>query len=178
MYPSKKELGVKEMLEKLLEEKEFGEKKEDTKKDTSFFKWPGKWKSAARKSNQKDQVLVFYLNIKGELEAPRMVPIYSGNMVIIKNKVHEIDPRSLWTTKVGFKTHKLVIIREIDRRPVSNLDWDEIRKRGDATDSDEFLIKAALKAQIGQASKPLNKTVMIVLGVAVVALLIFLFSRG
>ncbi len=45
------------------------------------------------------------------------------------------------------------IIKGIDRRPVSNLDYAEIQKRGDSTDSDEFLIKAALQAVAGDFGK-------------------------
>lgn len=170
--------STRELLKQVIENQKFGEQKQQTRDDSKKFKWPPKWNSAAKKSHLRNHILVFYLNIKGELEPPRMVPIYGGHMVIIRDKVHEIDPRSLWTTKIGAKTHKLVIIREIDRRPVSNLDWDEIRKRGDATDSDEFLIKAALKAQVGAAKKPLSKGAMILIGLAVAAMLIFFFTSG
>ena len=174
--PKRGDASTRDMLRKIIEHQEHGEQVDETRKTQKGFKWPPKWKAAAKKSHLRNHILVFYLNIKGELEPPRMVPLYAGHMVVIKDKVHEIDPRSLWTTKIGTKVHKLVIIREIDRRPVSNLDWDEIRKRGDATDSDEFLIKAALKAQVGAAKKPLNKGVMIIIGVVVVALLIFFFT--
>lgn len=170
--------STREMLKKIIATQEHGEQIKETRNTPKGFKWPAKWKAAAKKSALRNHILVFYLNIKGELEPPRMVPLYAGHMVVIKDKVHEIDPRSLWTTKIGTKMHKLVIIREIDRRPVSNLDWDEIRKRGDATDSDEFLIKAALKAQVGAAKKPLSKGAMIAIGIAAIAMLIFFFTTG
>ena len=177
--PKKKgDASTREMLKKIIDTQEHGEQIKNTKKTQKGFKWPPKWKAAAKKSALRNHILVFYLNIKGELEPPRMVPLYAGHMVVIQDKVHEIDPRSLWTTKIGTKTHKLVIIREIDRRPVSNLDWDEIRKRGDATDSDEFLIKAALKAQVGAAKKPLSKGVIVFLAIAAIAMLIFFFTTG
>ena len=153
-----------------------GEQRKETKKTKKFFKWPMAWKSKANKSSKKpDTVLIFYLNIKGEIQTPMIVPIYSGNMVIIKNKIHEVDPRAMWSLKLGMKTHKVLIIKEIDRRPVSNLDLDEIRKRGDATDSDEFLIKAALRAQTAVARKPVSIWVWIIVGVIVVGLLVFFF---
>lgn len=122
--------------------------------------------------------MIWYLNIKGEVEQPLVVPIYSGNMVIIRNKIHEVDPRAMWNWKVGMKNHKVLIIKEIDRRPVSNLDLDEVRKRGDATDSDEFLIKAAIRAQTAATAKPISKWVWIIIGIAVVAVLIFFFMQG
>ena len=71
------------------------------------------------------------------------------------------------------------IIKGIDRRPVSNLDYDEIRKRGDSTDSDEFLIKAAMQAIVGGIKKkPLDKKVIIIIGLIAAAALIFFMTRG
>jgi len=167
---------VRDLLKQLMEDKQMGEQRKETKKTKKFFKWPMAWKSKANKSSKKpDTVLIFYLNIKGEIQTPMIVPIYSGNMVIIKNKIHEVDPRAMWSLKLGMKTHKVLIIKEIDRRPVSNLDLDEIRKRGDATDSDEFLIKAALRAQTAVARKPVSIWVWIIVGVIVVGLLVFFF---
>jgi len=167
---------VRDLLKQLVEEKQIGAQKKETKKTKKFFKWPMAWKSKANKSSKKpNTVLIFYLNIKGEIQTPMIVPIYSGNMVIIKNKIHEVDPRAMWSLRLGMKTHKVLIIKEIDRRPVSNLDLDEIRKRGDATDSDEFLIKAALRAQTAVARKPVSIWVWIIAGIIVVGLLIFFF---
>ena len=163
------------MLLQIRQEQQIGEKRKETKKTKKGFKYPMAWKSKAGKSSKKpDTVLVFYLNIKGEIQTPMVVPIYSGNMVIIRNKIHEVDPRAMWSLKLGMKTHKVLIIKEIDRRPVSNLDLDEIRRRGDATDSDEFLIKAALRAQTAVAKKPIPIWVWILLGVIVIGVIAFL----
>ncbi|KKK70466.1 hypothetical protein LCGC14_1614670, partial [marine sediment metagenome] len=50
------------------------------------WKFPTKWKMQAKKaSKHRDAVLIFYLNLKGELEQPLVVPIYSGNMVVIRD---------------------------------------------------------------------------------------------
>jgi len=158
-----------------VEEKQIGDQRKETKKTKKKFKYPIAWKSKASKSSKKpDTVLVFYLNIKGEIQTPMIVPIYSGNMVIIRNKIHEVDPRAMWSLKLGMKTHKVLIIKEIDRRPVSNLDLDEIRRRGDATDSDEFLIKAALRAQTAVAKKPIPIWVWLILGVIIIGVIAFL----
>jgi hypothetical protein len=165
---------VRDLLNQLVEEKKIGAERKETKNTKKIFKYPMAWKSKAQKSSKKpDTVLVFYLNIKGEIQTPMIVPIYSGNMVIIRNKIHEVDPRAMWSLKLGMKTHKVLIIKEIDRRPVSNLDLDEIRRRGDATDSDEFLIKAALRAQTAVAKKPIPFWVWIVLGVIIIGLIAF-----
>jgi len=174
---SLKDAGVRELLQRLVHEKETNEKRTESKFGSKPWRWPWSIRmKAGQAAKKKESILVFYLNIKGEIE-PMIVPIYGGNMVIIRNKIYEVDPRAIWTFKAGFKTYKVKIIKEIDRRPVSNLDLDEIRKRGDATDSDEFLIKAALKAQTIQIAKPMNKAVLIAIGIAAVALVIFLLVR-
>lgn len=176
-----KNLSVRELLAKLVDEKENKEKRTITKRKKKKWKFPAKWKMLAKKSSKRrDAVLIFYLNVKGELEQPLVVPIYSGNMIIIRNKVYEVDPRSFWTIKIGFKTYKLLIIKEIDRRPVSNLDWDDIRRRGDATDSDEFLIKAALKAQVTTTAKQVSKGIIFFILAAVVigGIVLFITSSG
>lgn len=174
-----KEQSISELLKKIADEKEHGEQKKETNDKKKLWKIPGKWKSKAKQSEKKrDTVLVFFLNIKGEFEPPIVLPIYGGNMIIFRNKIYEVDPRAMWTMRVGMKMYKVLIIKEIDRRPVSNLDLDEIRKRGDATDSDEFLIKAALRAQTAQTAKPFNKTLLIIIGLVIVGLVIFFFWKG
>jgi hypothetical protein len=170
--------SVSAMLSELLDEKRTGEMKKDTAKKQRVWKWPYTWKSKIKKaSKNRDAVLVMYFTIKGELET-FIVPIYGGNMVIIRNKVYEFDPRAIWTTKIGFKFYKILAIKEIDRRPISNLDLDEVRKRGDSTDSDEFLIKAALKAQVQTAAKAVGRGLIILIAVIVIGgLLVFFFTR-
>lgn len=170
---------VRDLLEKLVEEKKEKERKVETKNVKKDWKIPFGWKGRMNKGNkERDKVVVFYLNIKGELEQPIIVPLYGGNMVIIRNKVYEVDPRAFWIARIGFKTFKFLLIKEIDRRPVSNLDYSEIRKRGDATDSDEILIKAALRAQVQQTGKPMNKTIIIIVVLILVGILGFLFFKG
>lgn len=171
--------SVRDLLSKLVEEKDSGEKKKETSIQKKPWKFPRKWVSKAKKTQKRrDAVLIFYLNIKGELEPPMIVPIYGGNMVIIRNKVYEVDPRAFWNVKIGLnRTYKLLILKEIDRRPVSNLDWDDIRTRGDATDSDEFLIKAALRAQMTTAAKQVGKGAIILIILAIAGGLIFFFMQ-
>ena len=72
------------------------------------------------------------------------------------------------------------IIKGIDRRPVSNLDYAEIKARGDSTESDEFLIKAALSAVAGdyKKKKPIDKKVIIIIGIIAAAALVYFMSQG
>ena len=176
-----KELSVKEMLVKLLEKKEAAQAAAvPEKKKKSVFQWPNLWKKTIEKNSaSRELAVVLYLNQKGYIEEPRTVPIEAGNMVIIKGSPYEVDPRAFWLLKIGKNVHKLLLIKEIDRRPVSNLDIDEIRQRGDSTDSDSFLIKAALKEQATtKEKKPLPKWILWIIGIIVVGALIFFFTQG
>jgi hypothetical protein len=129
------------------------------------------------------------------------MPIFDGNMVIWRNKPYEFDPRAIWRIK-GVRGQPMVYcIREIDRRPIknpdgsykadrygrkiyssdaalSNLDIDEVRRRGDSTESDEFLIKAALKAQTSQAKKQFSVIALVIIFLVVAGGLIWFFTSG
>jgi hypothetical protein len=174
--------NITERLAQVEEDLKFGRLKIDTDENEKPFKFPRKWKGPMNKSTKEkpseDKVLMLYLNIKGEIEPPKLVPLYSGNIIIWKHKAYEFDPRASWTTRLGRKIIKCVIIREIDRRPVSNLDWDEVKARGDSTDSDEILVKMVTKAVMEKAKTQINKGVIIVIGILIVAAIgFFLFFK-
>jgi hypothetical protein len=170
--------GLKSVVKQAIQEEVDIEKiKRDTATAKRPWKVPFKWKSAANKAGkQRDMVAVLFLNIKGEIEPPMLLPIY-GNMVLIRNKIYEVDPRAFWILRQGPRMFKFLIVKEIDRRPVSNLDLDEIRRRGDATDSDEFLIKMALRAQQTQTVKKMSKGLAILIGIIILGIAIFFFTR-
>lgn len=174
-----KEMTPQQLLTRILYKQKFGKYIEDTKnflkKKKSKFKWSYKFKSIFKKSRKKkNQILVWVLNVKGEIEHPQLYPIYSSDMIMIKSRPYQVDPRSFW--RMGKYTCQ--IIKSIDRRPVSNLDYNEIKKRGDSTESDEFLIKAALSAVAGdyKKKKPIDKKVIIIIGIIAVAALVYFMS--
>jgi hypothetical protein len=165
-------------LNRILFEKKYGSKISHTNefmKKHKKFRWPFKWKSKMNKSLKKGrQVLVIYLNAKGVIEQPMLHPIYSSDMIIIRNKPHQVDPRAFW--RLG--KYQCLLIKEIDRRPVSNLDYDEIKARGDSTDSDEFIIKAAMQAIMGAPKKKVgSKAIIIVIAVLVILGIIFFLTK-
>ena len=172
-------LSLDQILSRVLYQIKFGKYLKDTqnflKQKKKRFKWPMKWKQVFKSSRKKKNlILVWFLNIKGEIEPPKLYPIYSSNMVIIQNRPYEVDPRSFW--RLGKYTCQ--IIRGIDRRPVSNLDYTEVRQRGDSTSSDEFLIKAAMQAVVGGAKKkPVDKKVIIIIAIVAIAALVFFMSK-
>ena len=155
--------------------------KKDTAEKQKDWKIPFKWKRQMNASTGKlaeDKILVEYYNIKGEIEPPTLVPLYSGNIIIHKNKAYEFDQRATWTRKVGKKMYKQVSIKEIDRRPISNLDWDEIKARGDATDSDEILVKMVTKAVIEKQKTKVNTGMIVVVVICIlIAIGFFMFMK-
>lgn len=171
-------MDMTKKLNRILFEQKYGEKIRHTQKflkGKRKFKFPTKWKRIMKQGRKKGrQILVWYLSAKGVIEPPKLHPIYSSDMIIIRNKPHQVDPRSFWDMgKV-----KCLLIKEIDRRPVSNLDYDEIKRRGDSTDSDEFIIKAAMQAVIGgPKKKPVNKNVIVVVGILALIAMIYFMTK-
>jgi hypothetical protein len=171
---------LREDISRMNQEIEFLKQQRDTKNKGQEFKYPWKWKWKMNQSVGKqgqDKILVFYLNIKGEIEPPKILPLYSGNIIIYKNKAYEFDPRATWLVKGLKKQVKAVIIREIDRRPVSNLDWDEIKARGDATDSDEILVKMVTKAVIEKQKVAVGKGAIVLVVLAIIGLVVFFLLK-
>ncbi len=171
-------LSTMRRLDRILFEQQFGEKIKHTEaflKKSKKFKFPFKWRRIIKKANKKSNlILVWYLNAKGIIEPPKLYPIYSSDMIIIRNKPHQVDPRAFWR----IWKYQCLLIKEIDRRPVSNLDYDEIKRRGDSTDSDEFIIKAAMKAFLGGKKKqPMNKAVIIVIGLIVLGGIVYFMTQ-
>lgn len=177
------------------------ENKEENKK-AKEINWPWKWKWKLKQSRRKDEntVPVIFMDKKNVINPPRYMPIFDGNIIVYKNKPYIYDPRGLWRIKMkGFPT--AYVIREIDRRPlineetgramvwkrtgqvvydasVSNQDIDQVRESGNSTENDEFLIKAALKAQTSSLKGKMNIGIMVVLGIILVGGLIYLLTSG
>lgn len=174
-------MTLSKKLNRIIYEQEFGEKIKETeaflKNEKKQFKFSYRHKKEMKdslKPKNAHKILVMFITITNELMGPKLYPIYSGNMVIINSKPYELDPRAV----LRFGKHRCLIIKEIDRRPVSNLDLDEIKRRGDSTSSDEFLIKAAMKAQqTAIPKKEMNKTVIIIIILVVVGALLYFFTR-
>jgi len=198
-------ITLAERVQSLESQSRLSKRDAETKEKVKQFNFPFKWRrkfSQAKRKKFSDMMLVIYFNKKNEIEPPRFMPIYDGNMVIWRNKPYEFDPRAIWRIK-GVRGQPMVYcIKEIDRRPIknpesgkykrdkqgrivysvdaaiSNNDVDEIRARGDSTESDEFLIKAALKAQQSQAKKSMNVAVLVVILVIVAGGLIWFFTSS
>jgi len=169
-------LTHKKKLDRILYELEFGDKiKKANAAKKKKFKWPIKWKALMKRSKKdKNRILIFYFTQKGVI-IPMLIPIWSGNIVVINNKPYEVDPRAFW--RVGKFT--CMAFKEIDRRPISNLNYSEIVARGDSTHSDEILIKTVLRAVAkGGIGKPVNKKAIVIIGIIALGALVFFMSQG
>lgn len=128
-------------------------------------------KKADRVSNA---VLVQYLTQKYQVKF-LVCKVVSGNLVVIDNKAHLLNPKYTWR----YKKQLWYIIREIDRKSVSNIDYDKVKARNDDTEADVPLIKAVLGAVQKKTTSPLQgKNIWIIIGLAVVAAVIFFVFFG
>jgi len=192
-----KPLTLADKVRNLEKKASITEKSKITKKKTKEFQFPFKWKmkmNQAKQSSKSEMMLVFFMNKKNELESPKFMPIFDGNMIIWKNTPYEFDPRAVWTVKGMKGNPKAYFLKEIDRRPVmnklynnkeifkdaavSNMDLEEIRERGDSTESDAFLVKAVLSARLAKSKLPISKGVLGVLILIIVGVIIWAVSQG
>ena len=137
------------------------------------FKLPWKAKRLMKQADKKpDRVLVQYLTQKYQVHF-KLCKIVQGNLVVVNNKVHVLNPKYNWR----YGKHMWYIIREIDRLPVSNRDYDMVRARRDDTEADVPLIKAVLGAVQKQSTMGGKSTWIVVVIIAVVVLLLVMFLR-
>lgn len=149
--------------------------KSKDKKTKGNGRIPKKLKMFMKKQKKKPgYIVVQYLTANYGIKF-KLCKIVSGNLVVVDNKVHRLDPDKIW--RLG--KDSCYILREIDRHPVSNDDYQEVRSRGDDTDADVPLIKAVLGAvQKNKTSAETNKNTMIVVGViAAVVVVVILLMR-
>lgn len=203
-YRQQRTVTLADRVRSLESENRLAARDKETKAKVKQFKFPFKWRRKfmqAKRKSFSEQMLVLYFNKKNEIEPPKFMSIFDGNMIVWKNKPYEFDPRAIWRLK-GIRGQPMVYcIREIDRRPIknpdgawkrdskgrrvfssdaaiSNLDVDEVRSRGDSTESDEFLIKAALKAQTTQSKKQIGMAAIVIIGIIVVGGVIWFLTSN
>lgn len=142
-------------------------------KNSKPFKLPGKAKRAIIRGNKlPDSIVTQYLSQKGEIQF-KVCRIVSGNIIVVNNKAHKLNPKHLWRYgKMMWYIH-----REIDRQPVSNDDYEEVKARGDDTESDVVLIKAVLGAMQKPKAEVKSSWIVIAIIVVVVAIIAALLLK-
>jgi hypothetical protein len=138
------------------------------------WKWkkPSRMNKLEKKSNKKaDHVLVEYLTQKYTVRR-MLVKVVAGNILVIDNKVHMINPRDVWRDgkNVWYK------IREIDRLPISNRDYDKLIKQKRITVNDSVVIKAIVGAiQKKEVTEVAKKWIIWIFIGAIAAFLVYVF---
>jgi len=171
-------MDLTKKLNRILFEQEFGDKIKQTEKrikSKKQFKWSFKQKAIFRDKKKKGkEVLVWFLKVNGEIQNPKYYPLYYQDMIIIHGKPYKVDPRTFW--RMG--KNLVLIIKEIDRIPVSNLDYEEVKVYNRSTENDKLIIKAAMQAKMKkEEGKPINKNILIILGIIVIAAIIFFATK-
>ena len=163
-------MGKVEELEKKYKELEM---KFATKK-TKPFRLPMKAKKSLRQIKKKPGYIVTqYLGQDGK-QRFKVCPIVSGNIIVVNNKAHKINPKAIWR----YGKQSWYIHREIDRRPVTNEDYEKVKASKNDTDSDNVLIKAVLGA-IMKPKKEVKKSIIIwIVIIAVAAIVGFIIFGG
>ncbi len=146
--------------------------------DTEVKDW--KWKPPRRfraleKKNMKksnaDKVLVEYLTQKQTVRR-MLCKVVAGNIIVIDNKVHMLNPKDTWRDgkSIWYK------IREIDRLPVSNRDYDKLIRQKRITVNDAVVIKAIVGAiQKKELGKEAKKWIIWIIVLAVAGFLAYIF---
>lgn len=120
-----------------------------------------KFNNLSRKSKKEpDKVLVQYLRNNRTVDF-KLVPIVSGNIIVIDNKGHELNPKDTWIR--GKNTW--YIVRENDTKPVSPRN----KAIGFKTDDHPVLIKMILGAVAKKETQKANKKAV---GMIIVAAII------
>lgn len=167
----RKNVSMKNKIDRL--ERELSLLKQETPQDVEW-KMPAKWARTMKKSRKKvgqNQLLFIYMRKNGKIEPPKLVR-YTDDVVVYNYKAYYVDPRAVW----DWGKYKIYLYKEMDRRPVSNLNYKLIQERGDLTDGDEILIKATMRAIQEGAKKPINKAAMVIIGIVVLVFLAYLFT--
>jgi len=144
------------------------------------YKMPWAKRSVMNKSKKKpDQILVFLLNLKKQIEGPILTKIYGGNFLVIRNHVYRFNPDRVFT----FDKYKAVIAREFDRELVGVDDYEELMIRdftsknpgGRVNIDDPVLIKALIQARLSEKPAAGNIMTWVIVGLLALGLVVGFF---
>jgi len=165
-----------EDIDNKLSEMNMGDISQDEQTKNWKYKKPAKMKRLEKSSDKKpDHVLIEYLTQRYTVRR-MLVKIVAGNIVVIDNKVHILNPRDQYRDG-KYMWYKM---REIDRLPISNRDYDKLIKQGRITVNDAVVIKAIVGAiQKKEMSAQAKKWIvwLIILGVVGLIVYIFFFAK-
>lgn len=85
---SSRSISLADRIRFLEDRERLRNRSEETEEKTRFLKWPWRWRrkfSQTSKPRNREMMLVFFLNKKNEIEPPKFMPIFDGNMIVWKN---------------------------------------------------------------------------------------------
>jgi hypothetical protein len=144
-------------------------------KITKENKWkPKKLDSFYKKSTKKPEyVLVQYLRNNQRMDF-QLTKIISGNIVVIENKGHTLNPRLVWRHGKYF----WYIVGEWDKEPIGPRYLEKIRKLQRSTDSHPILMKMVLGAIQKKEEIKATKNLWWIVGIAAAGLVLWLILGG
>lgn len=149
---------------------------ESIDKVTIRNKWiPRKLISLNKKATKKpDYVLVQELRNNQTMEF-HLCKVVSGNIIVINNKGHKLNPRLVWRHGKFF----WYIIGEWDTEPIGPRYLERIKSNQRSTDNHPILMKMVLGAvQKKEEQKSQKISIGIIIGVAVVGLILWAIFGG
>jgi hypothetical protein len=167
---------TKEEYDEVKREYEYEQERGEKKKP---FKLPWKKRRVMAKSKKPDQILVFLLNLKKQIEGPILTKIYGGNFLVIRNHVYRYNPDRV----LSFGKFKSVIAREYDRELVGVDDYQELMYKdfiskhpGDRINiQDPVLIKALIQARLGEKQPMKASMKWIIIALVILGIIIGFF---
>jgi len=133
----------------------------DDKTDNFKFKETKMFKLEKQSLKKPDYVLVQYLRSNRTMDF-MLCKIISGNIIIVNNKGHELNPKD---TFVRGKKFTWYIVKEWDTKPVSTRN----KVEGHSTDDHPVLIKMVLGATQKKDMSPEQKKLIVYIILAVIA---------
>jgi len=165
-----------EYLDRKIEEMGLQEISKDDKTESWKWRKPRKMRRLEKKSSKKpDYVLVEYLTQKQTVRR-LLCKVVAGNVIVVDNKVHILNPKDTWRDgrNLWYK------IREIDRLPISNRDYDRLIEQGRITVNDAVVIKAIVGAIAKKETAIQSKKILIwllIIGIAAIAVYYLFFAK-
>jgi hypothetical protein len=156
-------------LEKQLENKLVEESQD---KVTIRNKWqPRKLNSLSKQASKKPEYILVQYLMNSYMMDFQLCKVISGNIIVINNKGHRINPRS------SYRHGKYLwyIVRECDTEPVNNNDAPLLKKYQRSTENHPILIKMVLGAIKKNEEKRDNKNMItIIVVLAVVGIILYM----
>lgn len=164
-----------EIINKL--EKELDNLLIESSKDkiTKANKWkPRKLIQLNKKLKKKPEyILVQYLRNNNRMNF-KICKVISGDIVVIENKGHRVDPRMMWIHGKYF----WYIVGEWDKEPIGPRYLEKIQKYQRSTESHPILMKMVLGAVEKKESLKNKKQIGWIIGLAAVGLIAWMIFGG